>query len=262
MKGDEMKYLRKPSLDHICYDAPNQYMCANCKTLVNCVDGRAHATQCNTGNFCYNYNNEFGGHVCYPGRPTQCLCQDSNVFYRDAYDQGAFFICDESGENRMHQCPEGDWFDEKAVECRSFSGLPRCTTPGTFAHAEDCTRYYSCIVTTHGWLQHEYQCPYDRGVLFYNEQTGSCEDPCFWEKPRFECTQEGRFGDPTDCRRFYVCTWDAVAHKYRQVLRQCPSGFEWQQIVRNGSGRCTTMVTEDCIPVTNTRCIVPEGLCN
>ncbi|XP_045604048.1 uncharacterized protein [Procambarus clarkii] len=260
-KHETLDLLHDPLMDHVCSKAPNQYMCANCKMLVNCLNGKAHPQPCQDY-FCYNNYQHFGGNVCYPVEPKGCSCPDANVFYRDAYDPGAFFICSDDGERHMHHCPEGYTFDEKLVECRSASGLPSCREPGTFAFAEDCTRYYTCIVTQEGWLQHEFRCRGENELHFFNEQTGRCESPCNWKQPMFNCTEEGRFGDPLDCRRFFVCTWNTITNSFRQVLRQCPDGYEWQQVLRDGSGRCTTMVTNDCIPVTTTRCIVPRGLCS
>lgn len=250
-----------PSLDYVCHDHPNQYVCANCKTLVNCVNGRAHPRTCGFGDFCFSNQEAFGGDVCYPGRPKGCVCEEANVFYQDAYDAEAFFMCDEFREIVMHYCPDGHWFDASRVECRSSSGLPSCTTPGTFAVESDCRRYYACVLTTEGFLQHEFRCPDYNGRLFYNEEKGLCDDPCDWRPPEFECSSEGRFADPTDCRQYFVCTWDASVNTYRQVLQKCPDGFEWQQMLRTGVGHCTTMMTVQCTPVTTTKCTLPPGLC-
>ncbi|XP_071513114.1 uncharacterized protein [Panulirus ornatus] len=255
--------MHDPSLDYMCSDAPNQYVCANCKTLVNCIDGRAYPSRCEVGDFCLSNWDAFGGDVCYPGRPKGCACGETNVFYQDVYDAEAFFKCDESGETDMHYCPVEHWFDATAVECRSSRGLPSCTVPGTFAVHSDCRRYYACIVTRGGgFLQHEFRCPDHDGILFYNEQIGRCDDPCHWKPPEFECSSEGRFADPTDCRRFFVCTWDAESAAFRQVSRQCPEGFEWQQLLRSGVGHCADRGTVPCTSATTSQCILPPGLCS
>ncbi|XP_053656850.1 uncharacterized protein [Cherax quadricarinatus] len=250
------KQVHNNLLDEVCSDAPNQYMCADCKTVVNCVDGRAFPQNCHE-DFC-NYKSSFFSNVCYTEPHKDCSCPENNVFYKDPNNLSTFFICDDLGEMHIYRCPEGYTFDEHSVQCLNPSGLPSCTNPGTFGFTEDCNTYYTCIVTTKGWLQYVFQCPPGQ---FYNEQTEKCENPCNWKLSKFECKEEGRFGDPTDCRRFFVCTWDTVASSYRQVLRQCPDGFEWQQVLRDGSGRCTTMVTDQCTPVTTTHCIIPEGIC-
>lgn len=250
-----------PSLDPICADAPNEYMCANCKTLVNCIDGKAYPSACGSGDFCYNKYESFGSSVCYPGLPKSCVCSEQEVFYRDFYDKEGFFLCDKFGETHMHRCPEGHVFDQEKVQCKSVSGLPACVTPGMFALLEDCSRYYACIVTEDGWLQHEFSCSQAHGPAMYNEESGQCEDPCNWMLPDFECVEEGRFADPLDCRKFYVCTRDAAADTFRKVSRQCPEGYEWEQIVRDGTGRCVPMESEKCKPSYVTQCQIPQNLC-
>lgn len=252
-----------PEFDNVCREQPNQYVCANCRTMVNCIDGQAFPTTCQDGKYCLVDNERFGGAVCYANTPQECMCQPGDVFNRDYYDPSTFYVCDEGGYSRLHHCPTGYIFNKKALECRSTSGLPSCQDAGVFAVAEDCRRYYACIITTEGWLQHEFRCPDDKGTtLFYNERNGTCDNPCNWPEPNFECKEEGRFSDPFDCHSFYVCTWDKDVMMYRKLRRMCPEGYEWQQILRSGTGMCVEMVSPMCTTVTSTSCVIPEGLCN
>lgn len=261
LRLSDRRQIRVPSLDPVCADAPNQYLCANCKTLVNCINGKAFPSVCGSGDFCYSDNESFGSSVCYPGLPRSCVCDEREVFYQDTYDRGAFFLCDKYGETHLHRCPEGQVFDEEEVQCKSASGLPACVTPGKFAVLEDCRRYYACIVTEEGWLQHAFTCPQSNGPSMYNDESGRCEDPCNWRLPDFVCKDEGRFADPMDCRRFFVCTLDAESGDFRQVSRQCPEGYEWEQVVRDGTGRCVPMSSEECKPNYVTQCHIPQNLC-
>ncbi|XP_027234001.2 cartilage oligomeric matrix protein isoform X7 [Penaeus vannamei] len=241
-----------PKYSYLCEGQPDDFVCADCRTMVMCVKGQAFARQCISGRSC-SIKATFGGAVCYPGSPAECTCQSGDSFVRDLYDPQKFFSCSATGgvpEN--HVCPDGMVFDETLVQCRNQASLPACGRPGVFANLDDCSEYYSCISLQYGWLQRLFMCP--NGTLF-NEVTGACEDPC---KRTMVCYVEGRFPDPLDRRSYYECL--IIGGLMKRARYQCPHGYVWKANDTGDGGACVEdheMSLHDYF----TRCSIPQGMC-
>ncbi|XP_069986871.1 cartilage oligomeric matrix protein-like isoform X2 [Penaeus vannamei] len=241
-----------PRYSYLCEGQPDDFVCADCRTMVMCVKGQAFARQCISGRSC-SIKAAFGGAVCYPGHPAACTCQSADSFVRDLYDPQKFFSCSGIGVlPEIHVCPDGMVFDETLVQCRNQASLPACRRPGVFANLDDCSEYYSCISLQSGWLQRLFMCP--NGTLF-NEATGACEDPC---KRTMVCYEEGRFPDPLDRRSYYECL--IIGGLMKRARYQCPHGYVWKANDSGDGGACVEdheMNLYDYF----TRCSIPQGMC-
>ncbi|KAK3857506.1 hypothetical protein Pcinc_036245 [Petrolisthes cinctipes] len=256
-----------PKLDFVCEGSNSEFVCADCKTLVNCVNGTAYPEVCVAGDLCATKEAQFGGGVCYPGQPPECHCDQPNQFKIDLYDETRFFFCEDvASDPIIYQCPEDHAFDPNTSQCRNFDGLPECTSIGVFANAENCSQYYNCIFTTNGWVQKAFSCNNDTHQnLMYNEISGRCEDPCEWDTGSFSCNQEGRFNDPTNCNAYFECVSDTNAKSgFRQTHHTCPEDYEWDPSARNDYGHCVLKGTSkaSCIPVVASKCSVNRDQCN
>ncbi|XP_076043614.1 uncharacterized protein LOC143026729 [Oratosquilla oratoria] len=253
------------SLDYACKENDFEFICLDCKTLVNCVNGSAYPEPCGSQDFC-SKKSSFGGAVCYPDQLSNCLCERPNDFKGDPYNEEAFLFCEEvESDPVIYRCPEGMVFDEEKKQCVNPTGLPPCSSIGVFANQDNCTEYYTCIFTTDGWVQKTFTC--DNGsqpLLMYNEDDGVCEDPCTWETGEFECQEEGRFPNPRDCQRYFVCITDQDRLSgFRKEEHECPVGYEWEQRLNTGSGRCVKLGTgkSECTKVVASKCHIPDDLC-
>nr|XP_027214151.1 uncharacterized protein LOC113807142 [Penaeus vannamei] len=255
---------RDETYDYVCPENRNGFFCATCKTLVQCIDGKAYPEQCRSGDFC-DLRLEFGGAVCYPNHPVNCTCQEANTFSVDLYSQEDFFFCGKANEDpEMRQCPRGEIFDEGISSCRNRYYLPACTSTGVFANPANCTQFYTCFYNINGWVQSSHSCNNStHSGLMYNEQTAQCEDPCQWRNLAFTCQKEGRFPDPFDCRRYFECVLEADGSAFRQVHHTCPEEYTWHPSRLDGFGLCVEAEANTAcaavLPVS--KCAVPEDRC-
>ncbi|XP_063592369.1 uncharacterized protein LOC134769554 [Penaeus indicus] len=242
----------------MCSEGNDGFFCADCKTLINCVDRRAYKLSCINGDMCIHKEN-FGGGICYPKEPAECTCQEPNTFKEDFYDKRKFFYCNNtSADPVFYECDEGSEFDAAKSQCKNMNGLPQCHQSGVFGDTNNCTQYYACISTKNGWVQKSFNC--NQSNLMYNELTGACEDPCTWQVGSFSCTEEGRYPDPKDCQRYLECVADESGLK--QVRRSCPDDYSWDPTARGGAGHCVKASTNtNCTPATQNKCIIPHGMC-
>ncbi|XP_064078618.1 uncharacterized protein LOC135196093 [Macrobrachium nipponense] len=243
----------------LCRELWNGFYCANCKTLVHCIEGEAQVETCSEGDTCLK-TPDFGGAVCQPVMRENCACSGDNKFHADAYDPRAFFFCrDELSEPEMHQCSIDKEFDALKQQCVSRDGLPECVVPGIFSDYRNCSQYYSCIVVQDGWVKRSYSCK--KGTM-YNEDTGLCEDPCSWPSEKFTCKAEGRFPDPLSCKNYYECVSLPDGSTLRQYHKQCPHGYAWKHDAQSGRGRCVGQAEASCSPVKLGRCVLTELKCS
>ncbi|XP_047495469.1 uncharacterized protein LOC125043406 [Penaeus chinensis] len=245
------------SYQYMCSEG-NGFFCADCTTMVSCVDGEAYPHPCSDGSTCAMLEN-FGGGVCYPGQPEGCSCTQANSFRIDFYDSKKFFYCNDSGSApEMYQCQEEMTFDEMTTQCVNEENLPECERSGMFAIASNCSQYYTCIASKDGWIQKALSC--ETPNFMYNEASGNCEDPCGWNDGEFSCEAEGRFPDPRDCQRFFECI--AIGDGYRVFSRECPAGYQWES-EGQGVGICTKAVGDSsCKAFTQNKCVIPENMCS
>ncbi|XP_063600597.1 uncharacterized protein LOC134776774 [Penaeus indicus] len=255
---------RDETYDFVCPENRNGFFCATCKTLVQCIDGKAYPEHCRSGDFC-DLRLDFGGAVCYPNHPVNCTCQEANAFSSDLYSQEDYFFCRKANEDpEMRQCPRGEVFDEGISSCRNRYYLPACTSIGVFANPANCSQFYTCIYNINGWIQSPHSCNNStHSGLMYNEQTAQCEDPCKWRNLGFTCQKEGRFPDPFDCRRYFECVLDADRSAFRQVHHTCPGEYTWHPSLLDGFGLCVEAADNTAcaavLPVS--KCVVPEDRC-
>ncbi|XP_071529461.1 uncharacterized protein [Panulirus ornatus] len=255
-----------PKLDFVCEGSTSEFVCADCKTLVNCVNGTAYPEPCGSGDLCALKDLDFGGGVCYPSHPPECTCEKPNQFKVDLYNVGRFFFCEhEASEPTFYDCPEDHVFDSTMSQCRNYAGLPECTRIGVFANTSNCTEYYTCIFTTTGWLQKSFSCNNETQTGFmYNEESGRCEDPCSWDTGTFSCSSEGRFPNLLNCHSYYECINDLTKETgFRQILHECPEGHEWDPNARQGFGHCVRQGSTNsvCVPLAANKCTVPNDQC-
>ncbi|XP_042858597.1 uncharacterized protein LOC122244691 [Penaeus japonicus] len=238
---------------HLCEDRPDQFICANCKTLVMCVKGQAFTRRCIDDHFCA-VKTEFGGGVCYPGEPAACTCQTANSFQVDPYDPQRFFACKNVGSKpEGYKCPDGMTFDQGTAQCKGGSSdASQCTMSGTFANPTNCSEYNKCIPLSSGWLQKSFTC--NSGLMF-NEKKGACEDPCHYQ---FVCQQEGRYPDLLNRRNYFECY--VMGGKMTQDRFQCPDGYKWK-VESAGVGNCVEDHDEDDGDYPFSRCHIPDGFC-
>ncbi|XP_047501433.1 peritrophin-44-like [Penaeus chinensis] len=236
----------------LCEKQPDKFICANCKTLVQCVKGQAFTRHCIEDHFC-SERAQFGGAVCYPNEPVNCTCVTANTFRVDPYDPQRFFSCKDVGSvPESYKCPDGMVFDEASAQCQTASGLPPCVVAGTFANPSDCTEYYSCISLRSGWLQKSFMCTSD---MMYNEQKAACEDPCVYQ---FVCQQEGRYPDLLNKQNYFECY--TLGGVLRQMRYSCPEGYMWE-IISPGVGKCVEDHGDRDSDSAFGQCEIPSDLC-
>ncbi|ROT81525.1 uncharacterized protein [Penaeus vannamei] len=256
-----------PKLEYACEGALSEFVCVDCKTLVNCVNGTAYPEPCADGDMCSVRESQFGGGVCYPAEPKECTCSKPNEFKVDYYDPSKFLFCqDAETDPIIYQCPEDHVFDPVMSQCRNSAGLPECSSIGVFANPENCTQYYTCIFTTSGWVQKPFSCINETDpFLMYNEASGVCEDPCQWNTGKFSCIAEGRYSDPLSCSRYFECVVDEAEETgFRQELHECPEGYVWDPSARGDFGHCVLEGASKtpCSPVTINKCTIPDNWCD
>ncbi|XP_063594895.1 cartilage oligomeric matrix protein-like [Penaeus indicus] len=238
-------------LSHLCESQPNRFLCANCKTLVHCVKGQALVRQCIEDFYCTNKIG-FGGAVCYPDEPDECMCLRPNEIRVDPYDPQRFFSCENVGSQpQSYKCPEGKEFDESSAQCVNQAGFSECVKSGTFANTQNCGEYYSCIPLRHGWLQKFFMCS---GNQLFNERSKSCEDPCTL---KFVCQHEGRFPDPLNMQHYFECFME-----FGQMVKlryQCPHGYMWSE-ESFGTGKCVE-ATGEYADYPFAHCEIPDDYC-
>ena len=253
-------------MDYACANGQTGFICSDCKTLINCLNGTAYPEPCGANYLCYE-SEIFGGGVCYPGKPDECTCENPNEFSIDKYDTHSFFFCkNEDDDPTVYRCPEDMEFDEENHQCENVDGLPPCQKIGVFANPADCSIYYTCIMSTEGWVHKKFSCVNDtHSDLMFNEQSGRCEDPCTWATGSFQCPSEGRFADPMNCNQYYECiSYPDDPTKFRKTLRECPINYVWDPEARNGIGHCVNENTGGvkCEPQAENVCKIPEGQCS
>ncbi|XP_047500978.1 uncharacterized protein LOC125047005 isoform X1 [Penaeus chinensis] len=236
----------------LCEKKPDEFICANCKTLVQCVKGQAFTRHCIEDHFC-SERAQFGGAVCYPNEPVNCTCVNANTFRVDPYDSQKFFSCKDVGSVPVsYMCPDGCYFDEASAQCLTANGLPPCVVAGTFANPLNCSEYYSCISLRSGWLQKSFMCTND---LMYNEQKAACEDPCVYQ---FVCQQEGRYPDLLNKQNYFECY--TLGGVLRQMRYSCPEGYMWE-IISPGVGKCVEDHGDRDSDSAFGQCEIPSDLC-
>ncbi|CAL4108210.1 unnamed protein product, partial [Meganyctiphanes norvegica] len=208
--------------------------------------------------------NELYGGVCYPGSPKECSCNEADIFRTDLYNPSKFLECGIVGsEPKIHSCQEGFVFDEENSICVTEIYEWTCTAEGTSVVEDDCTKYFTCIFTTEGYVHKEFTCPNN---TMFNDKTGKCEDPCYWYYDDITCEVEGRFADPSDCTQYHECIADPlIPSEFIRVKLSCPEGLEWSQIINEGYGHCVARETteEQCVPQKpkENSCKIPNEWC-
>ncbi|XP_066964282.1 uncharacterized protein [Macrobrachium rosenbergii] len=239
---------------NICSEKPNGFFCADCKTLVNCVNGVAFTEACGASDTC-SERSDFGGAVCYPSPQEKCTCVDANSFSVDAYDNHMFFFCSSANADPdIYHCPEDMEFDTEINQCKNRNGFPPCAETGVFAFHSNCSQYYTCVASQNGWLQKPLECASN---TMYNEIEGACEDPCSWDTGKFTCQQDGRFPDPLSCGSYYQCI-QLPDNSFRQEHRHCPDGYQWSKEALENKGSCVKGPVDSCKPLAVTKCTIPD----
>ncbi|XP_050706117.1 spore coat protein SP96-like [Eriocheir sinensis] len=241
----------------VCSKIRNGFSCLSCKTLVNCVAGRAYTEECDAGYSCEN-RNPFQGAVCYPSSPVHCNCGNKRELLPDPYNPQAYLECMSGVQDPVVRfCHRNMIFSKKTYSCQYPENYVECSRRGVFPNPKDCTEYYKCVQTIGGLLQYTFQCTC--GFLF-NEITGRCEDPCSYQPQKFTCKREGRFPNQYDCRSYYVCTAKSTPQTgFRESVRRCPHGFIWSTGSVAGTGLCKPGNTSLCAHHLVPRCAVPKG---
>ncbi|XP_071529490.1 uncharacterized protein [Panulirus ornatus] len=250
-----------PKYSHLCTTERDGFFCSDCKTMVKCFEGVAYPEPCMAGDLCDIRMVDFGGGVCYPRQPINCTCATSTGLIADLYDEHKFLFCESTEEDPLvYQCPDKQVFNLEVSQCLSPGGLVGCSQNGVFANPDNCNEYYSCILTTSGWVQTLYTCDDIGPGLMYNDVTHQCEDPCTWPTGHFVCEEEGRFVDPLDCSRYYECV--AEPSGLRKIRQECPEGFTWIPVAGENFGICEE-VNENtvCNAISLSKCRIPEGTC-
>ncbi|CAL4139809.1 unnamed protein product, partial [Meganyctiphanes norvegica] len=116
----------------LCRKETNQFLCADCKTLLTCVDGKPFTYECNDGTVCtQNTLNNVTTGICHNKKPKECTCEKAVTFKRDFYDPSKFLSCqDKSADPIILSCPEGLLFNEKRKACGIIPTSDKCSEEG------------------------------------------------------------------------------------------------------------------------------------
>ncbi|XP_018021992.1 uncharacterized protein LOC108678154 [Hyalella azteca] len=249
-----------PQYAELCTN--DSFICVDCKTVINCVNGTAFEdSTCTSGFTCQTPASFEGQATCYTTQTqdNECQCEEDNHFETDPYNPNGFYFCPSNGSDPMvYHCPDEMMFDETLIDCTNPEGIPACTKSGVFSNPSNCSQYYMCIRTSSGWAQKIFDCEDD---LMFNDNTKNCSDPCSWPTTTFDCTEEGRFADPSSCENFYLCIADPEEEgDFIQTLKRCPLNYIWDPNASNSSGHCaspTNPKTTKCTPVVESTCEIP-----
>ncbi|KAF2359348.1 Chitin binding domain [Trinorchestia longiramus] len=258
---DSRQIATDPRYDDLC--EMDNFVCSDCKTVINCVDGKGFVDSSCPNDFTCQSPDAFNGtSTCYPtaAAETECKCTEAGTFKVDPWNENAFVFCPMVDSDPMvHHCPGEMTFDSDLLECVNSDGIPACTESGVFANPMNCTQYYTCIPTSSGMVQKTLTC--EDSSLMYNEVTKECSDPCSWPKSTFECSAEGRFPDPANCENFFLCIADPKNEgQFIQSPRKCPPNYIWDPKAPNG-GHCASVndeKTTKCTPVTDNKCNIAD----
>ncbi|XP_045130749.1 uncharacterized protein LOC123515916 isoform X1 [Portunus trituberculatus] len=247
-----------PNYDFMCEDIQSGFFCMSCKTLVNCVNGRAYMDDCDAGHTC-DMRDTFGGGVCYPNSPEICQCQNQRELLPDPYSPQAYLECQAGNlDPNVEFCKKDMVFKEEDLMCQYPVGYVECTKHGIFPNPNDCTEYYKCMPVARGLIQYTFSC--SCGLLF-NDLTGKCEDPCSYQPEDFICYTEGRFPDEYNCHKFYLCIADSFYDSgFHQSHHSCPQNSFWKPGQIEGTGSCQVSTDNtECFKLQAPKCAVPVG---
>lgn len=248
-----------PDLQKLCTNFTNKFICADCKTLVICIDSDPHPVPCQDGNSCTMNKEGFnGGAVCHPKGPHECDCNEEDSLKIDLFDPTKYLNCtSESSDPVIHSCPEGSLFNNETQTCGALTNSCSKTGRGTFTADNNCSDYFTCILSSNGWIQKWFTCP---GNKMFNQDSKKCEDPCEWSYGNFTCKKAGRFHNPSNCKMYIDCIKDPLdSEKFIKIEGVCPDGYEWNQDVDH----CTATGTSTCVTLTPkpSTCSIPTELC-
>lgn len=230
-------------------------MCADCKTPIMCIDGKAHPDECGTDFFC-NEAIMDGFAVCHQEEVEDCVCpEEGQVTAKDHYSESAFITCTEEDGFQVQNCDGSANFNEETGYCESKR--IDCKENGQFANKENCAEYYRCMKIAGGWITFEFSCTEDK--THFDEVLQKCVDPCSIVPGDFDCEAAGRFPNPTNCREFYECTTKRNGEPgYNVHLRSCPTDYHWVSFDMEERDDGGYIATYDgiCLPEDQSACTV------
>ena len=239
----ERKDTASSELNFLCTNTSG-FACADCRTLIYCIDGLAYADPCSSNNFC-GTRNGFKGPVCHHQQPEECSCTSGETLKPDPNNEHRFLECRSGSEGVpvVRQCMFNQVYDKEIGFCKDKDERYSCTRMGVFADPSSCSGYYACIMAPSGWIQNKFQCEND---MFFNEQNIKCENPCEWIDSSFSCKEKGRYPLFMDCSLYYECS--KANNSWMRTFRKCPEGFYWKQDEQFADGFCIEQAYSTCMP--------------
>lgn len=184
-----------------------------------------------------------------------CAARSDGFYSFYGYPSEVMYECSDNLLHDFHYCVEGYEFYKDAQECRLRADVPSCSKAGKFAVSPSCTEYTTCLNTDYGFVQRIRSC--QEGKMF-DESTGQCSDPCGWNNPVFICSQEGRFSDPLNCRKFITCRKNSD-NTFSKKTSTCFKDHVFDQ----ESGSCKDPSTTPCKQAArNLQCTIPSSCYN
>ncbi|XP_065083272.1 uncharacterized protein LOC135705448 [Ochlerotatus camptorhynchus] len=98
-----------------------------------------------------------------------------------------------------------------------------CEKSGRFPHESECHEFYLCLWYPFGIVKIESTCLF--GMVF-DPTTQRCaqdQTKCQLQQPSFTCTSAGKFPDPSDSTRYFLCRWNGT--RYELLKKTCWLGF-------------------------------------
>ncbi|CAG9563259.1 unnamed protein product [Danaus chrysippus] len=189
--------------------------------------------------------------------------------YSDRFDCNKFYLCIGLHKPLRGVCPPNTVFSEFLKQCTKNvahcirNNQFKCTTTGRFNNILSNNSYFICVKKNIGFIRFTLQC--QKGYYLDKRNTKCTQESLsmskseennskntsqvsvekskegFDKKGYFECEREGKFNDPENCRRYYVCK-KSKNSTFRRKVKECDS----DEVFHKKKRKCVDEESYEC----------------
>nr|XP_032512277.1 uncharacterized protein LOC116766508 isoform X1 [Danaus plexippus plexippus] len=189
--------------------------------------------------------------------------------YSDRFNCNKFYLCIGLPKPLIRVCPPNTVFSEFLKQCTKNvahcirNNQFKCTTNGRFNNILSNNSYFICVKKNNGFIRFTLQC--QKGYYLDKRNTKCTQESLsmskseennskntkevsvekskegFAKKDYFECEREGKFEDPENCRKYYVCK-KARNSTFRRKIKACDS----DEVFHKKKGKCVDEESYEC----------------
>ncbi|XP_037046953.1 peritrophin-44-like [Bradysia coprophila] len=146
---------------------------------------------------------------------TACAGVPNGTFVRNSNSCRAYYYC-ENGEAHGSECPENYLFEPIQQVCHlpSYVECTGCSLYGlqNIPHPMDCTKYYQCVAGVRTLKTCGTNLLFDKSI---GDCNAASKIQCVMDYTQVCSEFAGyvKFGDPSDCSRYYTCLYGVAYHQ-------------------------------------------------